>query len=202
MGYITLDRDKLLSYRQKNMAEFNSREEYNNYIKEFEHQEKVIWKEIVQQLLSEGYISSSKEKMTDEYIDKAEYLSMTNQKIYEEEEFRQAKMKAEEEKAEKERQLKSQKDDKSATIVATLIVCIVLSVILSFALNSILWGIITAIVVTFLVISGASNTIIETYKDTQRYKYGDKVDNMTIYEIQRENEKNEIIQNMYKKNNK
>ena len=65
MGYITLDRDKLLSYRQKNMAEFNSREEYNNYIKEFEHHEKVIWKEIVQQLLSEGYISSSKEKMTD-----------------------------------------------------------------------------------------------------------------------------------------
>lgn len=202
MGYITLDRDKLLSYRQKNMAEFNSREEYNNYIKEFEHQEKVIWKEIVHQLLSKGYISNSKEKMTDEYIDKAQYLSMTNQKIYEEEEFRQAKMKAEEEKAEKERQLKSQKDDKSATIVATLIVCIVLSVILSFALNSILWGIIAAIVVTFLVISGVSNTIVETYKDTQRYKYGDKVDNMTIYEIQRENEKNEIIQNMYKKNNK
>ena len=184
------------------MAEFNSREEYNNYIKEFEHQEKVIWKEIVHQLLSDGYISNSKEKMTDEYIDKAQYLSMTNQKIYEEEEFRQAKMKAEEEKAEKERQLKSQKDDKSATIVATLIVCIVLSVILSFALNSILWGIIAAIVVTFLVISGVSNTIVETYKDTQRYKYGDKVDNMTIYEIQRENEKNEIIQNMYNKNNK
>lgn len=184
------------------MTEFNSREDYNNYIKEFEHQEKVICKEIVQQLLSEGYISSSKEKMTDEYIDKAEYLSITNQNIYEEEEFRQAKMEAEEEKAKKERQLESQKYDRIATIIVAVIVCIFLAVILSFALNSILWGIIAAIVVTFLVISGASNTIIETYKDTQRYKYGDKVDNMTIYEIQRENEKNEIIQNMYKKNNK
>lgn len=172
IGFLILDRNTLIDYKTREMTDFKSIDEYNEYITEFERHADVVWEEMILTLESEGYYCEYKDiyPNKEDYKDylKATYHSIfKNKKLYDEEEFKTAKQ----EKLEKEEKLrKQQKVEKLLKPLDSL----------------------------ENIVSGAADLGTSFVRDMNRWKYGDKVDDMSIYEIDMQNEKDKVIKDLNK----
>ena len=172
IGFLILDRNTLIDYKTREMTDFKSIDEYNENKTEFERHADVVWEEMILTLESEGYYCEYKDiyPNKEDYKDylKATYHSIFKNKKLYDEEEFKT---AKQEKLEKEEKLrKQQKVEKLLKHLDSL----------------------------ENIVSGAADLGTSFVRDMNRWKYGDKVDDMSIYEIDMQNEKDKVIKDLNK----